>query len=87
MGIFSPKGTKFTADDYIEKYGLNNLSEQEIIRKIAKDLAESGMTKETLSGKANVHLEAQILYLETIVEQNWLILKQLEKLNNNLKHG
>lgn len=82
MGLLSPKGKKLTAEEYIEKYDLSGLSQQETIRSIAKDISESGLTKETLSGKAIVQLEAQILYFETLVEQNWLILKQLEKLNS-----
>lgn len=82
MGLFSPKGNKMTSEEYIQKYDLANLSHQDIIRKIATDLADSGLTKESLTGKANINIESQILYLDTLVEQNWLILKQLEKLNN-----
>lgn len=82
LGMFSPKGKKITPDEYIEKYDIKELSNQDIVRKIAEGIAESGLTKENLSNKANIHLEAQVLYLETLVEQNWLILKQLEKLNN-----
>ncbi|NMH67279.1 hypothetical protein HF072_00475 [Bacillus sp. RO3] len=82
MGLLSPKGKKLTAEEYIERYDLSGLSQQDLIRSIAKDISESGLTKSGLSGKTNVHLEAQILYLETLVEQNWLILKQLEKLNS-----
>lgn len=82
MGLFSPKGNKLTAKEYIEKYDIGSLSNQDVIQKIATELSESGLTKDTLSGKANVQIESQILYLETLVEQNWLILKQLEKLNS-----
>ena len=84
MGVFnpSPKGNKITVQEYINRYGLAELSQQEVIHKIAKDMAESGLTKESLSSKSNLQLEAQVLYLDTIVEQNWLILKQLEKLNS-----
>ncbi|BCB04755.1 hypothetical protein [Bacillus sp. KH172YL63] len=83
MSLFSPKSSKMTADEYIERYDLSGLSQQHVVRKIAKDLSESGLMKDGLSGKTNVNLEAQVLYLDTLVEQNWLILKQLEKLNNN----
>jgi len=82
MGLFSPKGNKLTTEEYIDKYDIGELSNQDVVRKIATGLAESGLTKDTLSGKANIHIESQILYLETLVEQNWLILKQLEKLNS-----
>ncbi|MCY8180885.1 MULTISPECIES: hypothetical protein [Bacillus] len=81
MGMFSPKGKSLTSEEYIERYDLSGLSQQDVVQKIAKDLTASGLTKESLS-KANVNLEAQVLYLESIVEQNWLILKQLEKLNS-----
>ncbi|AUZ29807.1 MULTISPECIES: hypothetical protein [Bacillus] len=81
MGMFSPKGKSLTSEEYIERYDLSGLSQQDVVQKIANDLTASGLTKGSLS-KANVNLEAQVLYLETIVEQNWLILKQLEKLNS-----
>ncbi|MFN2746958.1 hypothetical protein ACINLE_17540 [Bacillus sp. z60-18] len=81
MGMFSPKGKSLTSEEYVERYGLSELSQQDVVQKIAKDITSSGLTKEGLN-KANVNLEAQVLYLETIVEQNWLILKQLEKLNS-----
>jgi hypothetical protein len=82
MGMFSPKGNRITAEEYISKYGLEELSNQRIVRKIAKDLAGSGLTKDKLLDKASPQLKAEVLYWDTIVEQNWLILKQLEKLNN-----
>lgn len=82
MALFSPKGKSITPEEYIDKYEIGNLENQEVIKKIAKDLTESKLTKEALSDKANVNLEVQVLYLETLVEQNRLILKQLEKLNN-----
>jgi transcription initiation factor TFIIIB Brf1 subunit/transcription initiation factor TFIIB len=82
MGILSPKGKKITGEDYINKYDLSGLEQQDVVRKIANEIASSGLTKEGTSGKTNVNLEAQVLYLETLVEQNWLILKQLEKLNS-----
>ena len=37
MGMFSPIG-KETPDEYIDKYGLSDLSQQEIVRKIANDI-------------------------------------------------
>jgi hypothetical protein len=83
MGLFSPKNQKLTAEEYMERYDLSGLSQQEVIKKIANDLTRSGLTKDGLAGKTNVHLEAQIIYLDTLVEQNWLILKQLEKLNSD----
>lgn len=82
MGLFTPKGKTISAEEYIDKYELGNLENQEVIVKIAKELTESRLTKESLTDKANINLEVQVLYLETLVEQNWLILKQLEKLNN-----
>ena len=82
MGIFSPKGNKITKEDYINKYDIGNLSNQDVIQRIAESMATSGLTKDTLSDKANIQIASQVLYLETLVEQNWLILKQLEKLNS-----
>lgn len=82
MGFLTPKGKKETADDYINRHQLQDLEGQEVIRKIAGQMAASGLTKDTISNNTNVNVEVQVLYLDTLVEQNWMILKQLEKLNN-----
>lgn len=74
---------KLTATEYIDRYSLSDLSKKDVIQKIAKDIAGSGLTKEGLANKSNINLEVCVLNLETIVEQNWIILKQLEKLNSN----
>jgi hypothetical protein len=75
MALYSPKNGNITPDEYIERYDLAGLSQQHVVRKIAKELSESGLMKDRLSGKTNVYLEAQVMYLDTLVEQNWLILK------------
>ena len=41
MALFSPKGKSITPEEYIDKYEIGNLENQDVIKKIAKDLSES----------------------------------------------
>ena len=73
----------------LEKYGLENINRKdaESIQKILSDLAGNGLLKvgTLLSGKTED--KAKITYLSALVEQNWIIIRQLDRLNNILSKG
>jgi hypothetical protein len=71
-----------------EKYHLEELQLQdlEIVKSIAQDLAGNGFLKAGLAlSFANAADQAKVTYLSALVEQNWLIINQLSRLNTNLE--
>jgi len=72
----------------IKKYKLENLDENDLIvlRKIAIDLAEGEIIKTSmLRGEGNLENKLNITYLSALVEQNWLFIRQFDKLNKNIE--
>ena len=71
--------------ELLARYGLEDLRDSRdltAIRSIASELAENGLMSLgiTLSGKAED--VAKISLLRAIVEQNWIIIRQLDKIAN-----
>lgn len=84
--------TKVTKEErriekYKEKYNLNSLSEDDlkIVQNIATDMAGSGLMKTGMSlSFAKAEEQLKVGYLSTLVEQNWLIINQLNRLLDKL---
>lgn len=74
---------------FMEKYQLEDLDEKDLVvlKKIANDLAGSDLMKTgvklTFGTKPEENLK--ISYLNTLVQQNWMIIRQLSRLNKNLE--
>lgn len=79
------KATRETAE-LMSRYGLETLSEKdkESIRKIIGDLSGLGLMKAgiLLGGKAED--TAKLGYLSALVEQNWIMIRQLDQINKKL---
>nr|DAV48826.1 MAG TPA: hypothetical protein [Caudoviricetes sp.] len=80
------KDARKTAE-LMQKYGLDYISEKdkESIKKILSNLVGTGMMKTgyTLSlGKAEE--QVKMAYLYALMEQNWIIIRQLDRISNLL---
>lgn len=93
MGFF---GEKKSAEEkanekmaaFMERYQLEDLDEQDLIvlERIVGDLAGNKFLKAGLAlSFAKAEDQAVIGYLSALVEQNWLIIRQLSRLNRNLE--
>ena len=71
------------------KFHIDSLSPEdlEIVQKVASDLAGKGLMKFglALSFSNSDAMRVQIDYLSALTEQNWLIIKQLSQLNQNIE--
>lgn len=75
------------AEALLEKYGLQNLSDPQdlvSVKKITNELAGSGFGEAGLKLSMGTKTEdlLKVSYLGAIVEQNWIIIRQLDKLNS-----
>lgn len=73
--------------EMMQKFGLDRLSQKDVqsCKKIINDLAGTGMMKAGIAlsfGKAED--QCKIAYLSAMVEQNWIIIRQLDELNKRL---
>ena len=80
------KDARKTAE-LMQKYGLDYISEKdkESIRKILSNLVGTGMMKTGVSlslGKPEEHVK--MAYLYALMEQNWIIIRQLDRISNLL---
>lgn len=72
---------------FMDKYNLDtlNTSDLKVLRRISSDLAGDGLFKIGMAlSFTKAEEQAKITYLSALVEQNWLIIKQLGSLNNKL---
>ena len=72
------------AEKLLEKYGLNELNDPrdlQSVKAISADLAGTGLISlgTALSGKPVD--TAMLSYLQALVDQNWIIIRQLDRLN------
>ena len=80
----SPKKDK--GQELMEKYGLENMKDPkdlEAVRKIAGEVAGSGAIGFGLSIQGKAEEMAKINLLRAIVEQNFIIIRQLDKLTGD----
>ena len=73
---------------FMDRYQLEDLDSKDlaVIKRIATDLAGSGFGKLGMAlsfGKTEDKLK--IGYLSALVEQNWMIIRQLSRLNKNIE--
>ena len=87
MALFS-KETKeekqeLKLQSFIEKYGLEDVSDgvnREIIQSIARSMSANKFTELGTALQGNATETAKLTYLKAIVEQNFIIIRQLDKL-------
>lgn len=92
MGLFSKDETKMerTArkeQEILERYGLTEVSPMDIesIRKIIADLSGNGLFKAGMALTfAKGEEQAKVTYLSALVEQNWIIIRQLDRIQRML---
>lgn len=84
MGLFTSREDKIRK--YLNRYNLDELGEKDLISvcNIANELAGNNLIQfgTILSGKAED--VAKMGLLSALVEQNWMIINQLNRLNNKL---
>lgn len=93
MGLFGEKQTKEEKEmeqmrKFMEKYQLEDIDQKDmvVLRRIANDLAGNGFFKAGMAlSFAKAEEQAKVTYLSALVEQNWVIIRQLSRLNKNLE--
>lgn len=85
MALFSKKETPEEKEQkLLEKYGVANLHDPEDIesvKKIAQELAGSGLMETGLKlSMAKAEVQLPISYQRTIMEQNFIMIRQLDKI-------
>ena len=92
MALFGAKETKEDkvarkTQAMMEKYGLEYLDpkDMESVRNIGHALMGNSLTElgAALTGVSGVEL-AKLSYLRALIEQNWIIIRQLDRLNKKL---
>lgn len=92
MGLFGDKESKEEKQarkerELLEKYGLTQVDERDIdsIRKIISDLAGNDLIKTGMAlSFSKAEDQAKVSYLSALVEQNWIIIRQLDRLNKQM---
>lgn len=79
---------KEKAKKFLEKYGLDDVRDDkdyETICRMAYDLMGSGLMEAGMKLSLNSKTEdlLTITYLKALMEQNWIIIKQLDRLNSH----
>lgn len=75
-------------EKFMERYQLEDLDEKDLVvlRRITQDLAGNKWMKAGMAlSFAKVEEQAKVTYLSALVEQNWMIVRQLSRLNTNLE--
>ena len=93
MGLFGGGESKEDkkarkVQELLNRYGVDGLTDQrdiDSVRTIATELAGTGLIEfgTAISGKPEDI--AKMTYLRTLVEQNFIIIRQLDRLNRNLE--
>ena len=73
--------------EFTQKYNLESMSEKdlELVKKVASDLAGNGLMKFGMTLSASAEEVTKVTYLSALVEQNWIIINQLSRLNSNIE--
>ena len=93
MALFGNKKTKEEKvkeelQKFMEKYQLEDLDEKDLVvlERITNDLAGNKWFKTGMAlSFAKAEEQAKVTYLSALVEQNWMIIRQLSRLNKNLE--
>ncbi len=93
MSLFKGKKSKEEKEQeklqqFMERYQLEDLDEKDLIvlQRIAGDLAGNSWFKAGMAlSLAKAEEQAKVGYLSALTEQNWMIIRQLGRLNNNIE--
>ncbi|WP_425539405.1 hypothetical protein [Microaceticoccus formicicus] len=93
MALFGKKETKEEKEErklqeFMERYQLESLDEKDLIvlQRIANDLVGNNFFKVGMAlSFAKAEEQAKVTYLSALVEQNWMIIRQLGRLNENIE--
>lgn len=75
-------------EKFMKKYQLEELDEKDLVvlQRIASDLIGSDLMKAGITlSFAKTEEQLKISYLSAIMEQNWMIIRQLSRLNKNIE--
>lgn len=92
MGLFNSKENKEEKkqqeiEKFMERYQLDEISVQDlvIIKKIATDLMGNNLLKAGMAlSFAKAEEQAKVTYLSALVEQNWIMIRQLSNISSKL---
>lgn len=89
MGLLRSKEEKQQDEmlRFINRYNLDSIDQKDLIilKRIANDLAGNGFMKAGMAlSFAKAEEQAKVTYLSALVEQNWMIIRQLSTLNSKL---
>ena len=76
------------AEALLQKFGLQELSDPrdlESVKSISQNLMGNGLIELGTALQGNGADAAKMTYLHALTEQNWIIIRQLDKLNKALK--
>ena len=93
MAVFGEKKSKEEKEQeklqkFMDKYQLEDLDSKDLIvlKRIAGDLAGNQFFKAGMAlSFAKAEEQAKVTYLSTLVEQNWMIIRQLSRLNKSIE--
>jgi len=94
MALFGEKKSKDEKEQdkleqFMEKYQLEDIDEKDmvVLRRIANDLIGNSLMKTGMAlSMAKAEEQLKVTYLSTLVEQNWLIIRSLSRLNKNIEN-
>lgn len=91
MGLFGEKETKEEkqlrkAKEVMDKYGLGSLSSEYVdaVKNINLELAGTGAMEFGIALSGKTEDVAKLSYLNTLIAQNWIIIRQLDEINRKL---
>lgn len=92
MGIFGERETKEEKQarkerELLKKYGLQNVNKKDLesIKTILNELAGTGLMKTGMAlSFAKAEEQVKTAYLSALFEQNWIIIRQLDRLNKQI---
>jgi hypothetical protein len=93
VALFGNKESKEEKQDrelqkFMDRYQLEDLDEKDmvVLRRITNDLMGTGLFKVGLAFSfAKPEEQAKVRYLSTLIEQNWILIRQMSRLNKNLE--
>ncbi|MPW26413.1 hypothetical protein GC105_11495 [Alkalibaculum sp. M08DMB] len=93
MALFGEKKSKEEKEEqklqqFMDRYQLEDLDKKDLVvlQRIAGDLTGNSLFKAGMAlSFAKAEEQAKVTYLSALVEQNWLIIKQLGRLNKNIE--
>ncbi|BFK81479.1 hypothetical protein I3900191A7_16240 [Clostridium baratii] len=92
MGLFNKESKEEKEakklKQFMDRYQLEDLDEKDLVvlQRIATDLAGNSFFKTGMAlSFAKAEEQAKVTYLSALTEQNWMIIRQLSRLNKNIE--